>query len=456
MQLTFLGATGTVTGSKYLLEAQGQRFLIDCGLFQGHKELRLRNWQPLAVEPRSIDAVVLTHAHLDHTGYIPRLVKDGYTGPIYCTEATADLCSILLPDSGHIHEEDAKRANRYGYTKHSPALPLYTEEEALESLRYFKPLDFDQSNALGDGLEYSFHRAGHILGAAFIHLVAKQGKSVLFSGDIGRLQDPVMKAPAKPPDADYLLVESTYGDRLHQSSDPESDIGTIIQKTVERGGTVVIPAFAVGRAQAMLYYIYKLKEKGAIPDYLPIYLDSPMAINASELMGKHIGDHRLTRELCHAVCSVAKYTRSVEESKAILSDRSHVPKVIISASGMATGGRILHHLKHFVGDPQNTILFGGFQAGGTRGDKLTRGAETIRIHGNDWPVRAEIAQLHNMSAHGDYEEILTWLSGFKSKPTRTFVVHGEKEAAASMKARIESKFGWDVSLPEYLQKVDLL
>ncbi len=455
MKLTFLGATGTVTGSKYLLEDGGKKIMIDCGLFQGHKELRLRNWEELPVKPASIDALLLTHAHLDHSGYIPRLVKAGFTGPIYCSEATFDLCKILLPDSGYIQEADAERANRYHYTKHKPALPLYTEKEARDALQYFKPVGFGTSCPLSEELEFTLHRAGHILGASFIRISDSGGTSILFSGDIGRLDDPVMKAPAKIQDADYLVVESTYGDRLHGKSDPTDDIGRIVKETAARGGTVVIPAFAVGRAQQIMYYIHKLKAEGRIPGNLPVFLDSPMAINASDLLCKHMSDHRMPDNVCMNVCGIATYTRTAEQSKAIYNKNNNMPKVIISASGMVTGGRILHHLKHYLGDARNTVLLAGFQAAGTRGDRLARGEKEIKIHGQMWPVLAQIEKLDNMSAHADYGEILTWMENFSVTPRKVFVVHGELTAAQSMKDKIEEKFGWNAVVPEHKQTEEL-
>ena len=452
MKLTFLGATGTVTGSKYLLEDGGWKILVDCGLFQGRKELRLRNWDKPPVDPSKINAVLLTHAHLDHSGYIPRLVKNGFKGTIYCSEATFDLCKILLPDSGHIQEEDAERANRYGYTKHKPALPLYTEQEALDCLKYFRPVEFGKPHRLNGELGFTLHRAGHILGASFIRVSDGGGTSILFSGDLGQGNDPVMKAPAQIQNADYLVVESTYGDRVHGKSDPTEDIEKIVNETAARGGTVVIPAFAVGRAQAIMYYLYKLKNERRISQSIPIYLDSPMAINASELLCKHLNDHRLPQGLCMDVCGIAEYTHTPEESKAI--NQSAMPKIIISASGMATGGRVLHHLKHYLGDIRNTILLAGYQATGTRGDRLARGETEIKIHGQMWPVRAQIAKLDNMSAHADSEGILEWMGHLTTPPHKVFVTHGEPESANALKEKIEQKFGWKAVVPDYMQTVE--
>jgi len=450
MKLTFLGATGTVTGSKYLVEDGDKRILVDCGLFQGKKELRLRNWGELPFSPASLHAVILTHAHLDHSGYIPLLVKGGFKGPIYCSEATLDLCRILLPDSGHIQEEDAESANRHNYSKHNPALPLYTEQDARMCLENFKAVPFGQSHRISDEMSFTLHHAGHILGAAFIRLTGDGGTSILFSGDIGRMNNSIMNPPAQIQNADYLLVESTYGDRLHGQSDPAEDIRKIVERTIKRGGTVLIPAFAVGRAQEIMFYLHKLKAEGRLPHNLPIYLDSPMAESASDLLIKHLNDHRLSKELCAAVCNTATYIRTPEESRALDANLA-MPKIIISASGMATGGRILHHLKYYVGDQRNTVLLAGYQAEGTRGDRLARGEKETKIHGQIWPVRAEIAKLDNMSAHADSGEILTWLKNFTRPPRKVFITHGEPSSAQGLKKKIEEAFGWKVEVPVYMQ-----
>lgn len=451
MQLTFLGATGTVTGSKYLVEHNNKKVLIDCGLFQGHKELRLRNWENFPVKPASIDAIILTHAHIDHSGYIPLLVKNGFKGKIYCSAATYDLCAILLPDSGYIHEEDARRANQYGYTKHNPALPLYTEEDAQKSLKYFRTVDFGNPHYIGDELHFTLSRSGHILGSSFI-VLSDGKKTVTFSGDLGRPNNPIMKTPAELQYTDYLLIESTYGNRLHEKTNPADEIGEIIRSTAAKGGTVLIPAFAVGRAQMMLYYIYQLKQAGKIPD-IPVFLDSPMAVNATKLLCKFKNEHKLPEGVCSDVCNIATYTHTVEESKAL--DNSAMPIVIISASGMATGGRILHHLKNFMGDENNTILFTGFQAGGTRGNRMVNGEKRIKIHGDFHPLRARVENLDSTSAHADYEEILDWLGKFRKAPIKTFITHGEPEAAASLKEKIEERFGWNVEIPKYMQSENL-
>lgn len=454
MKLTFLGAVGTVTGSRYLLEDDNRRILIDAGLFQGRKELRERNWEPPTFDPADIDAILLTHAHIDHSGYIPRLVKEGFRGPIYCTAATQDLCGILLPDSGHLQEEDAASANRHGYSRHQPALPLYTQEDAEEALQYLRPVEFGKRYEIEDSLlGFTMYRAGHILGAAFIR-VDDGMTSVLFSGDIGRLHNPVMKPPAKIQAADYLLVESTYGDRLHNTDDPTEDIFRIVRETAARGGTVVVPAFAVGRTQSILYHLYLLKKQGRIPD-IPVFVDSPMAIKATSLLSRHPADHRLPPDICHAIDNMTHYAQTTEESKAINSYNNGMPKVIISASGMATGGRVLHHLKQYIGDERNTILLAGFQADGTRGDRLARGEKEISIHGQMWPVRARIEKLDNMSAHADYNEILTWMENFNAPPRRVFITHGEPAAAAAMRGHIEERFEWDAHVPAQGEMVEL-
>ncbi len=450
MKLSFWGAAHTVTGSKYLLESGSKKILVDCGMFQGMKDLRLLNWNDMPFHPSDIDAILLTHAHLDHSGYIPKFVKDGFRGKIYCSEATRDLAEIILIDSGHIQEDDAERANRYGYTKHQPALALYTEMDAKRAMEQFETVPFAKDIEILDGeFSFSLHRAGHILGAASIRVVFDGGTSILFSGDLGRENDPIMKPPVHIQQSDYIVVESTYGDRLHDTSDPADLFEDIINRTVQRGGSVVIPAFAVGRAQGILYYIRQLKKEGRIHPSLPIYLDSPMAVSATELLCKHSADHRLPPGLCHEVCDVAKYVRTRDESKSLDGNHNGVPKVIISASGMATGGRVLHHLAHYLGDHRSTIVLAGFQAAGTRGDRLARGEKTIKIHGTYWEVAAEIIKLDNMSAHGDYSEIMNWLKTEQKQPRKVFVTHGEVQAAEAMRDRIKGELGWDAVVPEY-------
>lgn len=451
MKLSFLGATRTVTGSRYLVEAAGRAILVDCGLFQGYKELRLRNWEPFPVPPASIDAVVLTHAHLDHSGYLPLLVRRGFRGPIYCTPPTRDLCALLLPDSGQIQEEDARRANRRGYSKHDPALPLYTADDAERALERFRVVPFGQELSLAEGLDCRFERNGHILGAAWVAL--RHGRrTTLFSGDIGRPRDPVLRPPVTPAEADYLIVESTYGDRLHDPADQLDQLGEIIGRTVARGGSVVIPAFAVGRAQSLLHALATLRARDRLPD-VPVYLDSPMAIDATTILLRHPHEHHLDRAACAALARGAKYLRNAEASWRL--DRDPRPKIIVAASGMATGGRVLHHLAHLAPDPRNTILFTGFQAGGTRGDRILRGEEAVKIYGEWVPVRAEVAELGNSSAHADYAEILDWLAGIRTPPRAVYVTHGEPAAAEALAGRIAARFDWPVTVPEYLDQVEL-
>ena len=451
MRIVFLGAAGTVTGSKYLLEVAGQRLLIDCGLFQGFKQLRLRNWEPLPVPPQTIDTVILTHAHLDHSGYIPLLVRNGFKGRVLCTAATRDLCGILLPDAGHLEEQDAAFANRHGFSRHRPALPLYTEADAKAALPRLNAIDYGSDFDLGGGLSLNFDFAGHILGAAIVTISYQDG-TVVFSGDLGRKDDPVMRPPTALRRADYLVVESTYGNRKHAPGDPEELLASVITRTAGRGGSVVIPAFAVGRAQTLLYHLYRLKATRRIPD-LPIFLDSPMAIDAGEIFHEHRRDHRLSEADCWRVCGLARQTRSVDESKAI--DDNHVPSIIISASGMATGGRVLHHLKVFAPETRNTILFAGFQAPGTRGAAMVAGASQIKIHGGYVPIRAEVINLDMLSAHADADGIIEWLRSCAIPPKMTFVTHGEPDAADALRHRIEEELHWPCRVPSYRDEAQL-
>lgn len=449
--LTSLGAAGTVTGSKHLLEHDGHRILIDCGLFQGLKNLRELNWGPLPVDAASIDAIVLTHAHLDHTGYLPRLVKQGFRGPVYATESTRDVARLILLDSAHLQEQDADLLNRHQATRHTPALPLYDQEDARAALRRFVTKPFGEAFTIEGGAVVTFRRAGHILGAATVD-VRWGNRTVVFSGDLGRYDDPLMFPPQDVTEADYVVVESTYGDRLHDRSDPAELLGALVRRTMGRGGTLLVPAFAVGRAQALLYHLWRLREGGRIP-YVPIFLDSPMAISASELLHAHREDHRLSASACDDVFRVATYTRDPEESKRISASRE--PKIVVSASGMATGGRVLHHLKAFGPDPRSTILLSGFQAAGTRGRALQEGARELKIHGQWIPVRAQVESLSSLSAHADADELLRWLAGFArgdgGGPARVFVVHGEPQAAETLRVRIDRVFGWDAVVPRQNQ-----
>lgn len=450
-ELSFLGGTGTVTGSKYLLRGDAASVLVDCGLFQGLKTLRLRNWAPPPVAPKTVDALVLTHAHLDHSGYLPRFLRQGFSGPVYASPGTRDLCAILLPDSGHLQEEEARYANKRGFSKHKPAQPLYTEDDALESLKRFAPVPFHKEIAVAGEFHVTLQPAGHILGAS-IATVRAGGVKVVFSGDLGRMNDPIMRPPTCVEEADYLVVESTYGNRRHDEADAEETLGNHLNRALGRGGVVIMPAFAVGRAQTLLHFISRLKSRGAIPQ-VPVYLNSPMAINATRLYHEYMGEHRLTDEECEAAHSVAQLVHTADESR-MLNGRSG-PMIIVSASGMATGGRVLHHLKVFAPDARNMVVLPGFQAAGTRGAALASGATEIKIHGSYVPVRAEVVKMDSMSAHADYSEILEWLRGFKRPPRRTFITHGEPSAADEMRRRIEETLGWNVSVPEYGERIDL-
>lgn len=452
MELTFLGATGTVTGSKYLLQVADKRILIDCGLFQGLKQLRLKNWAPLPIQPKDIDVVVLTHAHIDHSGYLPLLVKNGFSGKVYCSEATRDLCEVLLLDAAHLQEEEARYANKSGFSKHNPALPLYTQEDAQNALALLTPVAYEKEIDLGSNVSFKLSPSGHILGSAFVRIQDKK-TSILFSGDIGRPHDILMKAPTRINHADYLVLESTYGNRLHEKIDPQIKLAEILNKTIRRKGVVVIPVFAVGRAQELLYYIHLLKSAGAIPNNIPVYLNSPMAVDATAIFNHFRGEHRLTPEQSHALCHTAHMVNGIEESKRL--NETSNPMIILSASGMATGGRVVHHLKAFAPDPKNTVLFVGFQAAGTRGAAMLAGVKSVKIHGEYVPVRAQVEYLPNLSAHADYAEIIEWLGGFAHAPKKTFITHGEPEAADAMRLHIEEQLNWTVAVPEYLEKATL-
>ena len=449
--LTSLGGAGTVTGSKHMLESGGRRILVDCGLFQGLKNLRELNWARFPVVPGSIDAVILTHAHLDHCGYLPRLVREGFAGPILCTQATAEVAELILLDSGHLQEKDAEYANRKGYSKHRPALPLYTVDDAERAVTRFRPVDWHRPIDLPGGGTALYRRAGHILGAATVE-VRCDGLTLAFSGDLGRYDDPLMVDPEPVPQADYVVVESTYGDRIHERRDPLEALAEVVERTVKRGGTVVIPAFAVGRAQQLLYFLWRLRQTGRL-GLAPVYLDSPMAINASELFCRHPDDHRLSAEDARAACGVATYVRDVEGSKAL--SANPMPKVILSASGMATGGRVLHHIEAFGRDRRNTILFSGFQAAGTRGRSLLEGRRELTMFGHWLTIEAEVADLPMLSAHGDADELMRWLGGFRTPPKRAFVVHGEPGASDALRVRIGRDLGWDAVVPLQGQVHDL-
>jgi metallo-beta-lactamase family protein len=465
MKLTFLGATQTVTGSKFFIEADDRRILLDCGMFQGAKDLRTRNWEDFPVDPKSIDVVILTHAHIDHTGYLPRLVAQGYSGPVYATSATVDLARILLPDAGHLQEEEARYRNKHQLSKHKPALPLYTVNDALAALELLRSVSYKDVVKLSSNLGFDLLPAGHILGSSFVRLRYREGaaeRAILFTGDIGRFDQPILFDPTLVDRADYLVLESTYGNRLHTDKNGKSakeQLQDVVVATAKRGGTVLIPSFAIGRAQELLYILRELELENRIP-VLPVYVDSPMAVDAVDVFRKHIEEHDLEMSQLEKEGASALYTqrvhfaRSVEDSKAINDHR--FPSIIISANGMATGGRILHHLIQRLPDERNSIVFVGFQAYGTRGRLLSEGAREIKIFGVDYPVRAAIHVIDGFSAHGDYSEILRWLRGFKQAPQKTFLVHGEPKAIDAMKDHIVSTYKtWQIETPQYLQSYEI-
>lgn len=449
LRLTFLGGAGTVTGSKYLLEIDSRRVLIDCGLFQGLKRLRERNWQPLPFDPRTLDAIVLTHAHLDHSGYLPVLARAGFKGPVYCTAATGKLLKILLPDSAYLQEEEAAFANRHRLSKHTPALPLYTQADAETALEWLRPSAWSQPLAIAPGITACFSPAGHLLGAASV-LITSSAARVLFSGDVGRPDDPLMRAAAAPLAADWVVIESTYGDRRHAAGDLEQELAAAINRATARSGVIVVPAFAVGRAQLLLHLIARLKARRAIDD-VPVFLNSPMATDVTPLYHEHRTEHRLTEEECKVMCTAARFVNTVEESKRL--NELAGPMIIVSASGMASGGRVVHHLKAFAPDPRNMILLTGFQAAGTRGAALAGGAEEIKIHGEWIAVRAEVVQLRGTSAHADRAQLIAWMKSGPSVPERIFVTHGEPAAADALRQYLRREVATEVMVPEHGETV---
>lgn len=458
-KISFFGATGTVTGSRHLLEADGKKMLIDCGLFQGLKKNRLRNWDPFPIPPAEVDRILLTHAHIDHSGYIPRFCKGGFTGQINCTHATHELSKIMLLDSGHLQEEDAKWANKKGFSKHKPALPLYTEADAEKALKQFNAYYYGEDFHVTDNIRVKFKDAGHILGSAFVDIKIKEdgrAKKILFSGDLGSPLRPILNDPVQAYEVDYLILESTYGDRLHTESHQSRDqeLARVINNSINRGGTLIIPSFAVERSQEILYYIRELEEKNIIPS-VPVYLDSPMAIDATRIFKNMSALYDFQAKLLlidqkdilnpeQLTC-----TRDVNDSKALADVKG--PAIILSASGMLQGGRILHHLQQRLSKPENTVLFVGYQAEGTRGRALLEGKDEIKIHGQKIPVRAIIENISGFSGHADYNEIIAWLMGFNRPPIKTFIVHGEHDASKALAKKIESRFGWKTVIPEFEQ-----
>jgi metallo-beta-lactamase family protein len=445
MQIRFLGAADTVTGSRHLLDTGGARILLDCGLFQGFKTLRERNWAPLSLPAASIDAVVLSHAHLDHSGWLPVLVKQGFKGPIYASAATCDLAEVLLLDSAHLQEEDTRRANRGGWSKHAPALPLYTVAEAQKALNKLVVVPAGRQIQVGDA-QIGLTPAGHLLGAMSVRVTA-QGRTLVFSGDLGRQDDLLMPAPEHQGQADLLLVEATYGNRLHPNVDVQAQLGDIIRSTARRGGSVLLPSFAVGRAQALLLVLQRLRAAGEIDTNMPIFLDSPMASRATALYVKHKRLLRVNAREANTLTNEATVVATPQESEKLT--RLSWPKVVISASGMATGGRVLHHLKAMAPNPRNTIVFPGFQVGGTRGASLIAGAREVKIHGAYVAVKAQVRHLEGFSGHADANGLMAWLGGFHTAPERCFVVHGEPAAADALRLRIQDDLGWRVAVPEH-------
>ena len=468
MQLTFMGAARTVTGSKHLLDTGAHKVLVDCGLFQGLKDLRQRNWEALPVRATEITSLVLTHAHLDHCGYIPRLVAQGFKGRVFCTPATAELARVVLMDAAHLQEEDAERANRKGYTRHQPALPLFTERDAARALELLQPVGYLRPMPVAPGVTAEFLDAGHLLGSSYARVfVEPSNKTILFGGDLGRYSRPVLPDPTPVTAADYLLVESTYGNRIHEQDDDGARIAQIIRETADRGGKVVIPAFALGRVEELLYWIDRLEERRQIP-VLPVYVDSPMAATVlseyrkrkdeldpeiAAMAAPGTGHVVAERRMCAFCTSKLTVVSTIAESRAV--QESNTPSIVISASGMATGGRVLHHLARALPNPRNTVLFAGYQAAGTRGRQLKDGAKFTKIHGVEVQVAARIEAIDSMSAHADANEIMRWLGHFKTPPTTTFLVHGEVEPMDALKRRIEAELRWTVKTPGHLERVEI-
>ncbi len=444
MKVTFLGATGTVTGSRHLVETNGHRVLVDCGMFQGLRELRERNWNPFAVDPESIDAVVLTHAHIDHSGWLPRLVREGFRGEIWCSASTAELVPILLRDSARIHEEDARYANKHRTSRHDPALPLYTEDDADLAIKRLHAIPFGHRFHPVNGVEVTLSPAGHILGAASA-LVRDADGSLLFSGDVGRPNDPVMLPPATPLEADHIVTESTYGNREHGIADPWSELANVVNRTIERTGTLLIPVFAVGRAQSILFMLARLREEGRIPS-AAVYVDSPMAVDTTDIYMRHANEHRLSESECDQLSRCAEFVRTVDESKMLTN--SNDPKIVLAASGMLTGGRVLHHVLRWAGEKRNTILIVGYQAEGTRGHALINGATQLKVYGETVQVKCEVSHIDGLSAHADSSQLMAWLASAPVAPRAVSVVHGEPDAAVALATRIQRELGWNAEVPE--------
>jgi len=451
MTLTFLGAARTVTGSKYLLETGNTRVLVDCGMFQGLKSLRERNWESFPVPANTIDVVVLTHAHLDHCGMLPRLVAQGFKGRIFCTGGTQELARIVMEDAGRLQEEDAERANRKGYTKHKPALALFTSADADRAVLQLQPVGYNRAVPIAPGIEVEFLNAGHLLGSAYARItVASEGKTILFGGDLGRYGRPVLPDPVQPPNADVVLVESTYGDRVHEADDDGVKLGQVISETVAKRGKVVIPAFALGRVEELLYWVRRLEDRKAIPE-VPVYVDSPMAVEVLKEYRERMPE--LDEGLRNFMTARLRVIATIADSRKVQEDDRS--SIIISSSGMATGGRVLHHLKRLLPDARNTVLFAGYQSVGTRGRQLKEGAKFTRIHGEEIPVNARIESIDSISAHADSNEVLRWLKSFKKAPSLLCLVHGEPGPMDTLKLRVESELKWTVKTPNHRETITI-
>ena len=449
--IQFIGGTGTVTGSKFLLRVGARQILIDCGLFQGLKELRLKNWAPLPFDPKEIDAVILTHAHLDHSGSIPLLTRGGFKGKIYCSSPTRDLAKVILLDSAKIQEEDAERANREGFSKHKPALPLYTVVDAHNALKYFHPVGLHQWISIAEGVEIRLSGSGHILGSTLIEIRTPDWTTV-FTGDLGRSEPLILHPPEVIESADFLVTESTYGDRTHSQTPSMDLLGNLIQQTVLRKGHVVIPSFAVGRTQDILFLLSRLKNESKIAD-LPVFLDSPMGINATEIFESYSQWHRLSEKQLREMMKLVTLVKSQQQSEEILHRKQS--SIVIAGSGMLTGGRVLTHLMHRLPDEKNTVILTGYQAASTRGSLLRNGASELKIYGQYYPVRAQIAEISTLSAHADQKDLIHWLGNLKKSPKQTFIVHGEPQASQALRVRIQDQLGWPCQVPHPIQVIDL-
>jgi metallo-beta-lactamase family protein len=459
VKVKFLGGAKSVTGSKYLLEIDGFRLLFDCGLFQGLKELRLRNWDAFPVDPKTIDAVIISHAHIDHTGYLPRIVGQGYSGPVFCTTPTAELMELMLLDSAKLQEEEAAYAKKKGYSRHEDPKPLYTEEDVRATLPLFRLFDYNLPFKINDRIEVTFRDAGHLMGSAITEIIITgdtQIKKIVFSGDIGRYNQVMLKTPYEINETDVLFIESTYGNTVNPATNPEPDLTRIVNETFERGGVLVIPAFAVGRTQGLLYYLRKLMKDDKIPD-VPVYVDSPMAISATYLFYKYPRYHNLevtTKDLAaETETNMLVFVKSGQHSKSLNELKTNA--IIISSSGMMTGGRILHHMANRLKNPNDTILIAGYQAEGTRGRNLLDGKPSIKIYGEEVPVRCNVEYMSSMSGHADKDELFRWMGNFKKKPKITFCTHGEGEKLLAYAQNIREQLGWNVNVPDYLESVTL-